>query len=164
MAESVSVEFSSPSGTTLRFDWPLDRLRTLDAERDDTVWERAGELDWDEVESVRVLSGRLEDGRLLALADLRPVGAEGHSDDAVSGVVVDEGEPESLAEALISTEYGRDGGLRRVGLEEGLPLRVAADATATDEHRDGRVLHRRVTLALRAGGPGIGVLDILTSA
>jgi hypothetical protein len=170
MAEGVSVEFSSPSGTTLRFDWPLDRLQRLDAEDHDTVWERAGELDWDEVESVRVVSGRLDDGRLLALAALRPAGAEGHGDDAVYGVVVDDaGEAESLAQALISTEYGPEGAVRRVGLElyredDGLALRVAGDATGAEEHRDGGVLHRRITLALRAGGPGVGVLDILAEA
>jgi hypothetical protein len=166
MAEAVSVEFQSPSGELLRFDWPLDRLEALDADADEPAWELAGELDWDEVDSVRVLSGRFDDGRAIALAALRPAGAQGHGDDAVFGVLVADGETESFSEALLSTEYGPDGAVRRVGLElyreqDGLPLRVAGDATGVDSERDGGVERRRVTLALRAGGPGFGVLDVL---
>jgi hypothetical protein len=166
MTDAVSVEFSSPSGERLRFDWPLARLETLDGSEGDAIWERAGELDWDEVEKVRVLSGRLDDGRALALAAIRPAGAEGHGDDAVAGVLVADGEAESLAGGLLSTEYGPDGAVRRIGLElyreeDGLPLRVAGDVSEVSAHRDGAIEHERVTLTLRAGVPGVGVLDIL---
>jgi hypothetical protein len=167
MAEGVSVEFQSPSGELLRFDWPLERLLELDPSASRPAWELAGELDWDEVETVRLLSGRFDDGRAIALAALRPRGAEGHGDEAVFGVLVSDGEAESLSEALISTEYGPDGAVRRIGLElyrehDGLPLRVAGDATEATSERDGGVERRRVALALRAAGAGIGVLDVLT--
>jgi hypothetical protein len=167
--EGVSVEFESPSAERLRVDWPLDRLRNLEPSGAETVWERAGELDWDEIDAVRVLSGRFEDGRLLAVAAVRPSGAQGHGDDAAFGVLVEGGEPESLAEVLISSEYAADGSLRRIGLElyreqDGLPLRVAGDVTGASRHRDGGVDHEAVVLELRAGGPGAGVLDVLTEA
>ena len=169
MAEGVSVEFSSPSGDRLRFDWPLERLAALDASDAQPVWELAGDLDWDEIDAVRVFSGRFEDGRGVALAALRPRGAAGHGDDAIFGVLVSDGEIESLSEALLSTEYGPDGAVRRVGLElyreqDGLPLRVAGDVTGVSSEHDGRVDRQRVTLALRAGGSGVGVLDVLSRA
>jgi hypothetical protein len=158
--EDISVEFVSPGGERLRFDWPLDRLETFDGSETDPIWELAGELDWDEIKLLRVFSGRLDDGRAIALAALRPAGATGHGDDAVAGVLVSDGQPKALAQALLSTEYGPDEGPRRVGLElypedQGLPLRVAGDVTGVD-----RVAQRtRIALKLRAGAEGIGVLD-----
>ena len=167
MAE-VSVEFTSPAGERLAFDWPLDRLQAFDGSEGDTIWELEGELDWDEIEVVRVLTARFEDGRCLALAAIHPAGAEGHGDDAIAGVLVSDDEPEALAEALVSTEYGADGEVRRIGLElyhehEGLPLRVAGDVTSVSEHVDGGVVHKGIALAARAGTPGTGLLDVLTA-
>ncbi|MFL5870151.1 MAG: hypothetical protein ACJ75R_03665 [Solirubrobacterales bacterium] len=164
----VTVEFTSPAGERLAFDWPQDRLEQFDASPAEPIWELSGELDWDEIEAVRVLTARFEDGRCLALAAVHPVGAEGHGADAVAGVLVDEGEATSLAEALFSTEYGSDGEIRRIGLElyreeDGLPLRVAGDVTSVDQHADGGVVHRRIALDARAGSPGLGVLDVLTA-
>jgi hypothetical protein len=169
MAEAVSVEFESPSGDRLRFDWPLGRLLALEAAEEDTAWERAGELDWDEIDLVRVLSARFDDGRALALAAIRPTGAEGHGEEAVFGVLVSEGEAESLSEVLLSTEQGPDGAVRRVGLElyrgeDGLPIRVAGDVTRASSHVDGGVERQRYGLSLRAGGSGVGVLDVLRQA
>jgi hypothetical protein len=169
MAEAVSVEFESPSGDRLRFDWPLERLVALEAAEGGTVWERAGELDWDEIDLVRVLSARFDDGRRLALAAIRPTGAEGHGEEAVFGVLFSEGEAEALSEVLLSAEHGPDGAVRRVGLElyrgeDGLPIRVAGDVTWTSSHLDGGVEHQRYGLSLRAGGAGVGVLDVLRQA
>jgi hypothetical protein len=168
MAE-VSVEFTSPAGERLAFGWPLERLEAFDGSQGDTIWELEGELDWDEIETVRVLTARFDDGRCLALAAIHPVGSEGHGADAVAGVLVSDGETAALAEALMSTEYDPDGEIRRVGLElyreeDGLPLRVAADVTASHQQVDGGVVHRRIALAARAGGPGVGLLDVMTAA
>jgi hypothetical protein len=167
MAE-VSVEFTSPAGERLAFDWPLDLLDAFEGSESDTIWALEGELDWDEIEVVRVVTARFDDGRCLALAAIHPSGAEGHGDDAIAGVLVSDGEPEALAEALMSTEYGADGEIRRIGLElyqerEGLPLRVAGDVTSVSERVDGDVVHKRIALAARAGSPGVGVLDVLTA-
>jgi hypothetical protein len=167
MAE-VSVEFTSPEGERLAFDWPLDGLQAFDGSASEPVWELSGELDWDEIDAVRVLTARFEDGRCLALAAIRPAGAESHGDDAIAGVLVAEGETEPLAQALFSTEYGPDGEIRRIGLElyreeDGLPLRVAGDVTSVDEQPDGGVTRKRVTLDARAGSPGVAVLEVLTA-
>jgi hypothetical protein len=167
MAE-VSVEFTSPAGERLAFDWPLERLQAFDGSDAGAIWELEGELDWDEIGVVRVLTARFEDGRCLALVAIHPVGAEAHGADAIAGVLVSEGEPEALAEALMSTEYGPAGEIRRVGLElyreeDGLALRIAADVTGVDERADGGLVHKRVALAARAGSPGVAVLDVLTA-
>jgi hypothetical protein len=165
----VSVEFTSPAGGLLRFDWATDRLEAFDGSDPEPVWELTGELDWDEIEALRVLTARFEDGRCLALAAIHPARAEGHGGDAVAGVLVDDGAAESLAESLMSTEYGPDGEVRRIGLElyheeDGLPLRVAGDSTSAEEHVDGGIVHKRIALEARAGSPGVAVLDVLTAA
>jgi hypothetical protein len=162
--DAVSVEFASPSGERLRFDWPLERLQTFDGSETDPLWERAGELDWDEIELLRVFSGRFDDGRAIALAALRPAGADGHGADVVAAVLVDDGEAKPLAEALLSTEYGPDGEARRIGLElypenQGLPVRVAGDVSGVDEFPAGR---KRIALKLRAGADGTGILDVVS--
>jgi len=167
MTDTVSLEFTSPTGEPLRFDWPLGAISALDGSETQPIWRLAGELDWDQLEAVRVLTARLGDGRGLALVALRPAGARGHGDDAVAGLLIADGETESLAEALISTEYGPDRRVRRVGLElyrheDGLALRVAADATATEERDEGGVRRERVALRVRAGEPGAGILEILS--
>lgn len=56
MSEHVALEFEAPTGDRLSFEWDADRLAELDPEPPDRpLWELAGELDWDEIERVRVL-------------------------------------------------------------------------------------------------------------
>ena len=168
----VSVEFTSPDGEALRFDWSLDALRSLDpAAADPPPWQLAGEIDWDLLDAVRVISGRLDDGRLLAVAALRPAGAEGHGEEAIAGLIVDaDGAAEELDEVLLSTERGADGALVRIGLElvrgeASLPTRIAGDVTQRAEHRDGGLAHEHAGLALRTGSAsGPGAFERLTPA
>jgi hypothetical protein len=132
------------------------------------VWRLAGELDWDEVERVRVLSARLGDGRLLALVAVQPAGSDGHGDEFVAGILGVPGAFIQLAEALISTEYGRDEAPRRVGLElyreaDGLPIRLAADVAGTARDASSGVERISAALSLRGDG-GAGALDQLTRA
>ena len=168
----VSVEFTSPDGEALRFDWSLEALRSLDPQRaDPPVWELGGEIDWDIVEAVRVVSGRLDDDRLIAVAGVLPAGAEGHGEEAITGVIVDDADvAEQLGEVLLSTERGRDGALLRIGLEvlpdgAALPIRIAGDVTSRSLHRDGGLAHEHAGLTLRTGSePGAGAFERLTAA
>ena len=169
MADTVSVEFESPSGDEVRFEWELDALRDFDpAAADPPAWRLSGELDWDEVELVRVLTARFEDGRMLAVAALRPAGAAGHGEEGVAGALIDaDGGVEQLDEVLISTEADGAGVLQRVGLElyqpdAGMPMRVAGEPTARSSHVDGRLEHEHAALELRAHGVGgVGALELL---
>jgi hypothetical protein len=172
MTEAVAVEFADPGGDPLRVEWRVDALAALDPVRapEAPIWRLGGELDWDQVEALRVLSGRLADGRLIALAALRPAGAAGHGDELLSGMIGPPGELEQLAEPLVSTEYGGDQVPRRIGLElyrdpDGLPLRITAEATASTTSKDAGVRRVSTLLALRASGEtGTAVLDLLDRA
>ena len=167
MADHVSVEFASPQGEALRFDWRSDALERLDARGDELPWTLSGEIDWDDVEAVRVFSGHLEDGA-LAIAAIRPKGAAGHGDEAIAGVLVNDGGVERLDEVLLSTELDAERSVRRIGLElyrtdGSMPLRIAGDATGSAEARDGGLTHTSTAFELRAAGAtGTGRLEVLT--
>jgi hypothetical protein len=172
VSDAFALEFEGPSGEHLDFGWDTERLEQLDGGLGpQTPWLLDGELDWDEIELIRVLSARFDDGRLLGVAALRPAGAEGHGDDLVVGAIASaDGNIEGLEETLLSVEYAADGLPRRAGLElyrgEGtMPLRAAGDATATESERDGSVERTSVALAMRlAGTTGHGRLDLLRIA
>jgi hypothetical protein len=172
MSEAFALEFEDPTGQRLDFGWDPERLGQLDGELGpDLPWLLDGELDWDEIELIRVLSARLEDGRLLGVVALRPAGAEGHGQEVVAAAMVNaEGEVGSFAEALLSVEYDAEGKPRRVGLElyreEGsIPLRVAGDVTAVEDVVDGSAQRTSAALAIRAAGsPGRARLDLLKPA
>ena len=173
MPDGLTLEFTDPAGDPLRIDWSTDALAglvapTLDG---DPPWRLGGELDWDELDGMRILSGRLGPDRLLAIAALRPRGAEGHGDELVAGALGGGGgELEQLDEILLSTEYGADGAIRRLGLElypDGaeLPLRVAGNVVSTTASAGSGVRRDSAAFELRAGADeGVGILDVLTQA
>ena len=102
VSEAVALEFRDPSGEPLRFEWRAEELAAFDpaAAGEQPVWRFGGELDWDEIEAVRLLSARLDDGRLLAIAALRPAGAEGHGEEITAGAIGDAEAFEQLYETL----------------------------------------------------------------
>ena len=172
MSDAFALEFEGPSGEHLDFGWDTERLEQLGEELGrQTPWLLDGELDWDEIELIRVISARFDDGRLLGVAALRPAGSEGHGDELVIGAIASaDGNIEALEETLLSVEYDADGLPRRAGLElyrgEGaVPLRVAADVTATESEREGSLERTSAALAVRlAGTAGHGRLDFLRVA
>lgn len=172
VSEELALEFTDPAGEPLRIEWRTEALTTLGPEAQDRepVWRLGGELDWDEVEALRIVSGRLGEDRVLAIAALRPAAASGHGEEIVAGALGDSQAPDRLAEALLSTEYGADGLPSRIGLElyrdgGGLPARIAGDVIATAASEQGGVRRLSAALALRSSeGAGAGVLDLLTRA
>jgi hypothetical protein len=169
MAEALALQFQAPTGDELRFEWQPDAFDALDASAPlaEPVWTLGGELDWDEVDAVRVLSARLGDGRRLAVVALRPAGASGHGDELVAGAIGDGESFAGLSEPLLSTEYGPDGSPRRLGLEvypadDGPALRIAADVTAVTASTAGGVERIATALSVRDGaGEGAGAFDTL---
>ncbi|MDX6583270.1 MAG: hypothetical protein QOI10_2454 [Solirubrobacterales bacterium] len=172
MAEAVALEFESPAGEALRFEWTPEAFAAIDpaGPAPEPVWTLAGELDWDEIDAVRVVSARLDDGRLLAIAALRPAGAAGHGEELVAGAIGDGESFAQLEQALLSTEHGPDGRPRRVGLElysaeDGLALRIAGDVTSVSGFSNGGVERLGAALELRgAGSTGAGAYDTLARA
>ncbi len=169
MSAVFGLEFETPEGERLYFEWNPESLAHLGEEPSGpTPWQLDGELDWDEIELIRVLSARFEDHRLLGVAALRPAGSEGHGQEVVVAVMVDaEGNASGFDETLLSVEYDADGLPRRAGLElyrsEGsIPLRVAGNATATDRGVQGALERTSASLELRlTGSDGRGRLDLL---
>ncbi len=168
MAEALALEFEAPTGEALRFEWPPGAFEAIgpSAPAPDPVWSLGGELDWGEIDSVRVLSAVLGDGRRLAVAALRPAGAA-HGDELVAGAIGDAESFAQLERTLLSTEYGPDGRPRRIGLElypddEALALRIAGDVTAVTSSASGGVERIAATLAIRGpDGAGAGAFDTL---
>ena len=170
VSEVVALEFEAPTGERLRFEWPAERLAALDggAPTPSRRGRLAGELDWDEIEAVRVLSGRLDDGRLLAVAALRPAGADGHGDELVAG---------ALGEAERFEQIARDAALDRVRARRAaaadrpraLPRGEARSRSGSPARpptnvafEERGVLRDAATLALRsAGAGGAAVFDVL---
>ena len=172
MPEAVALEFTDPAGDALLVEWEAEALAALVAPTADAepVWRLSGEVDWDEIEGLRIVSGRLGAERLLAIASLRPKGAEGHGEEALAGALGSVTQFDQLDEVLLSTEYGADGAVRRIGLElyrdeAVLPLRIAGDVIARNREVSGGVRRDSAAFELRGGGDeGIGILDVLTSA
>jgi hypothetical protein len=82
------------------------------------------------------------DGGLLALSAVRPPGSAAHGEETVSAVLCGpDGAPAEASEALLSTEYGKDGVQRRASLELWLddeaaqPLRGAGTLISAAEVR-----------------------------
>lgn len=161
MSEPISVELSLPGDDAVAVEWSAEQLAELGpglALLED-LWRLRGEPNWDRLDSLRVLSARLADGRGLAIASLRPAGAAGHAEDVRAGLIGAGTEFEALDEVRFSTEYGADGRARRIGLElltggSELPLRLAGDAReASSASRDG-LSHERIGFELRLGEQG----------
>jgi hypothetical protein len=167
MSEVVAVEFAAPGGEALRVEWPAEALAEPGASR---PWRLEGQIDWDEVQALRVLEAGLGDGRAVAIAALRPANAAGHGDELVTGVLVTDDAVEDLTETLLSTEYGPDGLPRRLGLElyrgdDPIPIRVAANVEDVSATREGGLQDVRAKLEVRRdGSTASGAFEILTPA
>ncbi len=76
-----------------------------------------GRPDWDRIVLARTLNAWLGDDRAITLTAVRPSKAKGHSDEAISAWLIQDGEPVPVVDPRLSTTY--DAGLRqrRAGLE-----------------------------------------------
>jgi hypothetical protein len=166
-AESITLTVG-PNGEGACVEWAPEALRALaGAAEPAPAWRLDGELDWDAIDSLRVVSAAFEDGRLLAVVAVRPTGAAGHDEQHLRGVLIEpEGEVFELAEALLSTEYDAAGAPARIGLElytdpDAVPLRVAADrerpGTETEPGRTAIPMVFRLE-----GARGGGLLELVT--
>jgi hypothetical protein len=196
-SEPLLLELGTAGGSapSLRVEWDVEALRALGASRHEPgasevrrPWHLDREPDWERTSALRLISAAFDDGTLLAVAALRPRGAEGHDADAVGGILVSpEGEVSELHEAFISTEYGPGGRARRLGLElykgstdkgstdkgstakgstdkgsTATPIRIAADRTGTVEEAGEGAGREATVLTFRMQGtPGTGLHELI---
>jgi hypothetical protein len=172
--DRLALELGPVDGSTLRVEWDPEALRELNAawhEPDSAegrpMWRLEAEPGWERAGGLRVISASFEDGALLAVAAVRPAGAEGHDAEAIgAALVAPEGDATQLHEALLSTEYGPDGSARRLGLElyeaaTEPPVRVVADRVAEARQGAGR---EQTALRLRMEGtPGTGLYELISA-
>ena len=165
--ERLALTLEPAAGSTLSVEWDVDALRSLGDTVGDAspAWRLERGPDWERTSALRLISAAFDDGALLAVAALRPLGAEGHDADAVGAILVSAGgEVTHVHEALLSTEYGPDGTARRLGLElyedsTGPPTRVVADRVGEVEGGD------RAALTFRMEGtPGAGFHERIHAA
>ncbi len=134
---------------------------------------------WDEIARAGAVSAWLAPDRAIALRTVRPVGADGHDDEAVSAVLVDadpadpDAGPEArpVAEPRLSTTYDGEGHQRRAGLElwvdedDQLPRRAGGRALCGTTLELGRLRLDSAFFAWRMEGrAGVGRYDVLRRA
>jgi len=170
-AGRLLVELGADRGSGIRIEWDPERLRSLrqsgreTAERPWTLEAAEGER----AQPVRVLSAAFEDGSLLAVAATRSPGAAGHDEEEVRAVLAHRDEqPVEIADTLLSTQYGPDGAVTRVGLElyddpEGPPRRVAGDRLTGRGAGEARSADSVVMSFRIDGTDGIGHYDSIES-
>jgi hypothetical protein len=121
------------------------------------------------VELRRAIAIAFADGALLGLRAARPTGAAGHGEEEIVAALSDPDPQPPFSEALLSTEYDRQGRHRRANLElwrdgEG-PLRVAGTIVCGTTVEVGEL--RIETAFFRwslDGRPGLGRYEILQAA
>jgi hypothetical protein len=165
--EPVVLE-AAPGEWRLRLVW--DPAATTANDGAPGSWRAEPELDWDRVESLLLVSATFEDGRSLALADLRPRGAKGHDHDQVLQRLSSAGEEVMVTEALVSTELDAEGRLRRLGIElwvdaSSPPVRVAGDRNGEPAVELGDVQREVAEMSFRIDATeGTGSCELLRRA
>jgi hypothetical protein len=135
-----------------------------------------GTAHWDRIARATTVSAWLAPDRALALRAIRPADAEGHEDEAVSAVLVedDPADPEGgptpvpVAEPRLSTTYDGEGHQRRAGLElwvgeeDALPRRAGGRALCGTTLDLGRLRLDTAFFAWRMEGrEGVGRYDVV---
>jgi hypothetical protein len=165
MAEgAIELRLDAP-GRPIALIWDPELLAALGKDpHSEHPWRLEGEPDWERMASLTVLSAAFEDGALLALAALRPRGAEGHDEDLIEALHARANvEPERLADVLLSVQRDAEGTLERVNLEAATTeghgiVRAAGDAEARGDGEAGT----GTVLAMRmAGAAGFGTIEVL---
>jgi len=165
VAEHLTLELAE--GLSLSWDPEAARAYAESGETSERTWRLDGSLE-PAHSAIRVLSAATDEGAALILAAARPEGADGHGAEAVTAILLgSKGEVTHFEEALISTQYAKDGSVRRIGLElyeagEDYPLRGAGDSTSTSVADEGDLRNERAELRFRLDGcDGVAVYEIL---
>jgi hypothetical protein len=134
---------------------------------------------WDETARAATVSAWLAPDRAFAVRTVRPAGAEGHDDEAVSAVLVDAdpADPDAgpharqVTEPRLSTTYDDEGHQRRAGLElwvgeeDQLPRRAGGRALCGTTLELGRLRLDNAFFAWSMEGrAGVGRYDVLRRA
>jgi hypothetical protein len=134
-----------------------------------------GVPDWETLESARTVSAWLGPDSAVVLQGARAEGADGHDEEALTGLLVDGAGPGAVITELddprLSTTYDGNGRQRRagmelwVGAEDDFPQRVAGEALCGTSLELGRLrLDSAFFLWRSAGRAGVGRYELLRRA
>lgn len=161
VGERISIEF----GESLAVEWDLDAVRGL-SQDGKAPWQVRGSLEG-RFSALRVLTGLVANGPALLLAGARPNGSAGHDSEQPRALLADgRGAVTEFDEALVSTQYGADGSIARVGLElykpgDDYPVRGAGDVVSLVRNPDAEPPTEGAWLDFRLDGDrGIAFYEI----
>jgi len=128
-----------------------------------------GAPDWDKLELARTVALWFEGEQGIALAAVRPTGANGHDAELLSAYLLDDQETTPVWDPRVSTVVDGEGRQRRAGLElwvredgEEGPLRIAGEAVCGTTIELGRLRLDSAFFAWRMSGrDGVGRYDVL---
>lgn len=130
-----------------------------------------GAPDWKRMTLARTLTAWFDDGHGLSAVAVRPAKASSHADEAVTAVLLSDGEARVVDDARISTTYDAEGRQRAAGLElladpeDEYPARAAGEVVAGTSLDLGRLtLHCAFFRWRMHGREGIGRYDVLRGA
>jgi hypothetical protein len=130
-----------------------------------------GAPDWSRIALARTVAIWCDDGDSVALAAVRPDGAEGHEGELVSAALLGRGEAGPIADVRLSTTFDADGRQRRAGLElwvadeDPMPRRAAGEAVCGTTLDLGRLRFDCAFFHWRMEGrQGVGRYDVLHRA
>ena len=175
MPDGAAITLLDAPGEAVRVEWDLEALARFAEPAGDAAPEPAWSLaadtpDWTRWEALRIVSVAFADGPMLAVAALRPAGADGHGDDLVGGVIVRAGAPAALEKVLLSTQFDAEGEITHVNVEayegpDSVALRAAGDRLATRAGEIGAAALQINVLAMRMDGQGgFGTVDVMRPA
>jgi hypothetical protein len=129
---------------------------------------------WEELELARTVSAWWDEAHALTLSAVRPAGATGHDQEAISAFLVDDGPAPaivSVTEPRLSTTYDAAGRQQRAGLElwvgedDELPRRAAGRVACGTSLELGELrLDCSFFHWLMEGRAGVGRYDVLRKA
>ena len=131
-----------------------------------------GAPDWDRIALARTVCAWFEGGRGVALASIRPHGAVGHADEAVSASLLGTDAVTPIGDPLLSTTLDGDGRQRRASLElweqrddDAFPHRAVGEAVCGTTLDLGRLRLDCAFFRWRMEGrEGVGRYDVLRRA
>lgn len=131
-----------------------------------------GAPDWERIALARTVSAWFEDAPAVALASVRPEGADGHAAEVVAASLLGQEGGTEIGEALLSTTLDGDGRQRRASLElwesrdgDAYPHRAAGEAICGTTLDLGRLRLDCAFFRWRMEGhEGVGRYDVLRRA
>lgn len=151
----------------LRVVWDTEAVAGYEGAEPEPAWTLEGALA-PAYSALRVLAGRTSEGSILLLAAVRPTDADAHGEEPIGATLIEpDGNITAMDEVLLSTEYAKDGTVRRITLElyregDDYPIRGAGDTSSASARSQDDLRTESATLRFRLdGNEGLALYEIV---